>query len=161
MEKLRFTDDWPPLQLWERYPNWEFAFDEEGVEGQDETTLKPSERQDCIHELVAWTLADVKLASGEHKPAFLCFFNFGERGPNEVQVLVRDGLTWGMWYDERQRKWLLYDQAWMREEVRQKTPLTGDPTVFPMRVSSRLPFAPTGLPYRFLIDKDGSESEVE
>jgi hypothetical protein len=37
-QDLRFTGDFPPLDVLERLPNWENALDEEDVEGQDETS---------------------------------------------------------------------------------------------------------------------------
>ena len=39
---LRFTGEWPPVELWAEQPNWEYALDEEDVQGQDETTLRPA-----------------------------------------------------------------------------------------------------------------------
>ena len=43
--RLRFTGEWPPPGVWLQYPNWEYALDEEGAPGHDETTLRPSDER--------------------------------------------------------------------------------------------------------------------
>jgi len=58
---MRFTDIYPPVELWETTPNWSYAIDEEGRRGQDETTLKPAKNQTVITEDVDYTAGEVWL----------------------------------------------------------------------------------------------------
>ena len=41
MQKLRYTGCLPPPEVLAEFANWVFAVDEEDVEGQDETTIRP------------------------------------------------------------------------------------------------------------------------
>ena len=68
---LRFTGENPPPELLSEYPNWENAYDEEGVEGQDETTLRPAENQSVIEEYTSFAAAEVVLNSGQKCPALI------------------------------------------------------------------------------------------
>jgi hypothetical protein len=45
---LRYTGDWPPPNVLSQYSNWVFAYDEEGEDDQDETTVRPEEQQSFI-----------------------------------------------------------------------------------------------------------------
>jgi hypothetical protein len=71
MATPRITGDNPPLHLWDKYPNWENAWDEEGAEGQDETTLRPSANQSMIDEDVSFAAGQAELGNGEMKPALI------------------------------------------------------------------------------------------
>ena len=64
-ERLRFTGNNPPVGLWPRYPNWQNAYDEEGVPGQDETTLRPADNQQVIDDDVSFSAGDAALANGQ------------------------------------------------------------------------------------------------
>jgi hypothetical protein len=61
---LRYTGDWPPPEILREYPNWICAWDEEGEEDQDETTLKPEDEQSMITADTIHTVGDVLLADG-------------------------------------------------------------------------------------------------
>jgi hypothetical protein len=61
------------IEDFQEHPVWEFCLDEEGLEGQDETTVRPSE----LCQLPANTLgafliaADVVFGNGTHAPGYL------------------------------------------------------------------------------------------
>lgn len=63
-ERYRFTGEWPPVSLLQRFPNWEYALDEEEVDGQDETTIRPEEQQTRISANTAYTGAKAHFADG-------------------------------------------------------------------------------------------------
>jgi hypothetical protein len=74
MTDLRFTGEWPPQSLWSKYPNWEYALDEEDEPGQDETTLRPSENQSNIDDDVAFEGAhDMSGGIGKSRSSSLMF----------------------------------------------------------------------------------------
>ncbi len=70
-ERLRFTGQAPPPGLLERYPNWQNAYEEEGMPEQDETTLRPADNQSTIDDIVSCTAGDAIFASGQRLPALL------------------------------------------------------------------------------------------
>ena len=37
----RYTGEFPPIEVIARFANWDYALDEEGESGQDETTIRP------------------------------------------------------------------------------------------------------------------------
>src|SRR6516225_7420554 len=87
-KKLRYTGDWPPPKVLQRYPNWEMAYEEEGMDGQDETTIRPQAEQTVIDLETVHTAADVWLADGRTYPAIVtvafgppesCSFHDGKR----------------------------------------------------------------------------------
>lgn len=53
--RLRFTGEAPPPELLESIPNWSHCLDEEYVEGQDESTLRPDTEQSFITDDTAAT----------------------------------------------------------------------------------------------------------
>jgi hypothetical protein len=70
---LRYTGENPPADVLARFPNWEFALDEEGIEGQDETTLRPADIQTRITEDIAATAADAWFPNGQSHIALVHF----------------------------------------------------------------------------------------
>ena len=68
---LRYTGQNPPADILARYPNWEWALDEEDVPGQDETTWKPADVQTRITEDIVATAADAWFPSGQSHPALV------------------------------------------------------------------------------------------
>ncbi|MCR4415583.1 MAG: hypothetical protein NUV77_24490 [Thermoguttaceae bacterium] len=153
---VRITGDNPSPELLEKYPNWEYALDEEDVPGQDETTLRPAENQSLITEDVAFTAATVWLNDGRECPAIieLC------RGVAGVQFFLD-----GRWYRlvrcvdrfEQFERWEPFVEDWLPEEERSPSVSLSDQAFFPLRFSSRLPYYPTSLPIRTRILPDGGE----
>jgi len=70
MEK-RFTNRWPPPDLWSLFPNWAFARVTEGRPERDETTLEPADEQDRLSEEVDYTAGEAVLANGVVAPALI------------------------------------------------------------------------------------------
>lgn len=60
----RFTGCPPPAELLLRLPNWEFALDEEGVNGQDEYTLRPAVEQGFLSGETTATAVEGRDANG-------------------------------------------------------------------------------------------------
>lgn len=154
---LRLTGENPSPELLEQYPNWEYALDEEAVEGQDETTLRPAGDQRVIGEYVCFTACTVWLNNGQEWPAFI-ELNDGVGG---VQILMED-----QWYRLRRlvdrfeqfERWEPYVESWLPEEERDFLPLSlADGSVFPLRFASRLPYYRTSLPIRVTIVPGGGE----
>ena len=148
-ERLRFTGEWPPAALWDEYPNWEYALDEEGLEGQDETTLRPADNQDAIDADTAYTGGMALLADGRQLDALLGVFHDPE-SVEHVEVLVEDGV-WGLWHDAGTGTWVSMVENWLPEAERRPAVSLDDDTVFPMRISSRLPLESTGKPFEFTV----------
>jgi hypothetical protein len=70
-DSLRFTRENPPQHFLARFPNWEFALDEESVDGQDETTIRPEAQQSCIANVTAYTVGVIHFANDLEMPAFI------------------------------------------------------------------------------------------
>lgn len=154
---LRITGDNPSPELLDRYPNWEYALDEEGVEGQDETTLRPSENQSVIGEYDAITAGSVLLNNGQECPAIIEMID----GVAGVQFYLE-----GRWFRIVRRvtrsgefdRWEPFVEHWLPESKRHfpALPLTDD-NVFPLHFSSRLPYYKTSSVIRTRIVSDGGE----
>lgn len=149
---LRYTGDWPPPEVLREYPNWVCAWDEEGEEGQDETTLKPEDQQSAITSDTIHTAGDVQLADGRVFPAIISLpsgtpesFDYHE-GSDWVRCLLH--------YPTK--RWVAFDQNWLPLEQRMPTVDFSDARTFPLRLSTRLPNAETGEPVRLEIRADGS-----
>jgi hypothetical protein len=151
-ERLRVTGDWPPRAYWERYPNWENAYDEEGEEGQDETTLRPSPVQDYIHEDTTFTVGQVKSADGQTLEALLTVPS-GEL--EEANAFADDHGVWTIFYSSVKRKWLVCDYKQMPKIVE-----LDEPRIFPLTIKSRLPRQRRGKPFHVVINADGSSAEI-
>jgi hypothetical protein len=155
--KVRITGDNPSPSLLEQYPNWENALDEEDEEGQDETTLRPSENQSVIVQYVSFTAATVWLNDGRECPAIIEMI-YDVEG---LQFYLED-----IWYRIVRRsdrtgkfeRWEPYVEYWIPEAERNSPPLLlNDEKVFPLRFASRLPFYKTSSLIRIKIFADGSE----
>jgi hypothetical protein len=131
--------------------------DEEGEDGQDETTLRPSENQSVIAQYVSFTAATAWLNDGRKCPAII------------EMIYDAEGLQFyleGLWYRVVRRsnrtgqfeRWEPYVENWLPEAERHSPPLSlADETVFPLRFASRLPFHKTSSLIRIKIFADGSE----
>jgi hypothetical protein len=126
----------------EQYPNWEYALDEESIEGQDETTIRPSAVQSELVLGVAYTAGFVTQANGERLPAILEL----ECGKIEgVTVYTKGYWAWALRRLGRAGAWTPITYEWLPEFERPPSVLLSDPTIFPLIIESKLP-ASTGNP---------------
>jgi hypothetical protein len=151
-DRWRFTGENPPPELLVRYPNWEYALDEEEVEGQDETTLKPEEQQKVIGEFTAFTGGVATLADGRELPALI------ETISGEVwgfQVYDSEGV-WRLTYEPNSKWWQPYVESWLPVEQRCHSVSLADERLFPLRVRSTLPRQATNKPWEVTINRAGA-----
>ena len=152
----RYTGSFPPIDVLAQFPNWENAIDEEGEDGQDETTLRPADEQTYIGEWVPFTAADAWLASGEHCPAI--GYVIDPVGITSLHVF--NGDDWReLRYDLETQLWSPFVADYIPEPDRPPTVSLSDTSIFPLRVSTRLPFEPGGEPFATTIDSNGREQE--
>ena len=153
---LRLTGENPSPELLEQYPNWEYALDEEAVDGQDETTLRPAEDQSIIGEYVCRTAGTAWLNNGQDCPAIIEMVD----GVGGVEIYLE-----GQWYRivrwvdrfDQFERWEPFVEDWLPEEERCPSFSLADVTVIPLRFASRLPYYRTASPIRTKIVTDGGE----
>jgi hypothetical protein len=133
-DRLRYTGCWPPAHILSQYPNWIFALDEEGVEGQDETTIKPETQQSYISEETCFTAAEAKQADTSVRTAIV---RLEELLPSAVDVF--DGRDW--WSVQRglSKKWEAVNEDWLPKDERRPNVSLSDQRLFPLVVQSKLP----------------------
>lgn len=153
---LRFTGDWPPPHLLDEYPNWEYALDEEGLEDQDETTIRPAENQTVIEEYVPFTAATALLPDGRQFPAIIELLD-GVAGldiyvDNDWYRLVRCVDRFNQFL-----QWEPYVEEWRPEGERCPSFSLADKACFPLRFVSRLGYTVDSAPIKIQISPDGSE----
>lgn len=153
VKKKRFTGEFPPLEILNKYANWEFALGEEHIDGQDETTLRPANEQAYISENVAYTAAVATFASGLKRPALIEIFT---GTPNGINVFKNDDEVWRICYDYLEKKWIPFIEYWLPERERGLTVSMSDKTVFPLVIESRLPYKRKGKPIHFIVKSDGT-----
>jgi hypothetical protein len=136
INNLRFTGDFPPFDVLERIPNWTAALNEEDVEGQDETTIRPADDQSRIDDSVVWTAGLVTLASGSQLPAILEILSGSIVG---LTAHVDDGWAWSVRLLGVPPSWTSINFEWLPEKERPPTVSRGDRMLFPMKIESRLP----------------------
>jgi hypothetical protein len=146
----RFTGKYPPLETLKRFPNWEYALDEEGIPGQDETTIRPAQVQDHLADDVAFTAGTVTLATGTQLDALLEVACGAISG-----VTVHYGIDW-MWSLRKLGKparWQPIDFAWLPMTQRPPPISLEDAHIFPLDVVATLPVEPGGAPQRIRIPR--------
>lgn len=143
---IRYTGENPPEHVLLTFPNWIQALDEEGIEGQDETTLKPDETQTVISADTQHTAADAIIYSGKSCAALLSL----ENGRIE-SVTVYDGM-WSVRVD---------GDKWQSEKWAHDTRYHGNTTDFPITIKSRLRYGRTLRPIELQLFPDGSVSWPE
>lgn len=153
--KLRFTGEFPPPEYPEQHPNWANAYDEESVEGQNETTLKPHDQQSYIDEEVSFTAGEVLRADGAMNVALIEVI---AAVPQAVYVF--GGTLWGVALHYPEKRWDSLRQDWIPAEERMKAVSLDDASVFPLQVASRLPKMKGGERIRFEIKPDGSAKDI-
>jgi hypothetical protein len=153
-KKIRLTGEWPSLEFLAKYPNWEYALDEEGEEGQDETTIRPASNQTSIDEGTAYTAGTAFLSDGRSLPAILVIFHHPLHCPS-VNVLTNDNDAWRLEFNRDSNCWEPFVETWRPEAERSPSVCIGDPKVFPLVVKSVLPVKSSGRVLSFAILRDG------
>lgn len=142
----RIIGDNPPQRYWAKYPNWENAWDEERDEGQDETTLRPSENQSSIDEDVTFAAGNATLADGTTLPALLALVE-GDIDCVYVYPATDGDRCWSISSDEPGR-WDANDS----DEELGLLPVPKDITKnLPITIRSRLPLKRSGTPIEEVI----------
>jgi hypothetical protein len=150
----RYTGAFPPIEVLAQYPNWQNALEEEGEDGQDETTIRPADEQTYIAEFVTFTAADAVLASGEHAVAIGCVIE----SVGIAYLYVFNGTDWWeLRYDEQTQLWRPFTPTYIPEPERPPTVSLSDTSIFPLRFTTRVPFEPGGEPFTATINPDGRE----
>ena len=152
---LRYTGDWPPPEVLRHYPNWVFAYDEEGEEGHDETTVKPEDQQLLISRETQVTAGTLLLADGRTLPAIVCI----ESGSPIGVSAFEERWTWSVWRDHRRAPWRPATQDYLPESQRLPSVSLSDSRVFPLRFATVLPRESGGEPWRIEIHPDGSSGD--
>jgi hypothetical protein len=151
----RYTGEFPPIEVIDQFPNWDYALDEEGEPGQDETTIRPQSEQSFVTDDTAFTAVDVWLASTEQFVGIAEVLSCSVEG---IEVLEPTG-SWRVFFHRPSRTWRAFTQDWLPQEDRcRSVPLT-DTRAFPMRFATRLPAVATGKPCRLEIHPDGTAVE--
>jgi hypothetical protein len=151
-KRLRFTGCWPPIDLWERFPNWAPAVEEEGRRDQDETTLRPAETQDEIDDETVLTAGHVHQANGIVLPALI---HVHDDRPFALTAFVQPDDGWELQQKGKTFEWIPVVQDWLPPEERSPAISFDTPGVFPIRVFSRLPLATTRKQIVFVVREDG------
>jgi hypothetical protein len=150
-EAPRITGENPPLRLWQRFPNWQNAYDEEGLPDQDETTLRPSDNQRTIDPEVTFTAGDARLSHGRQVPALICLA-FGELDQVYIYPDPEADECWLVSVDPLSGRWKAMNHDWLLQaEGMLRVPL-GDSSIFPLELTSRLPLEQTGKAIAVLIE---------
>lgn len=154
---MRYTGEFPPIKYWREYPNWEYALDEEHIEGQDETTLRPASNQTFISEDVVFTAADAIFSSDKILPALI---EVGNRLPDGINVFINEADAWRICYDYPKKKWIAYVEHWLPEAERDPHISMDDGSIFPITIISWLPQKKDKKQLNFRIHSDGSKEEL-
>jgi hypothetical protein len=142
-ERLRFTGENPPPSLWHRFPNWQNAYEEEGLPGQDETTLRPADNQQTIDDDVSVTAGDAMFASGQSAPALLGVL-CSELDWVYVYPEPKQDNCWVLRFDVPSRRCVAMNEDWFLQVRGILRVPVEDPEVFPLRITSRLPVHRSG-----------------
>jgi hypothetical protein len=151
VDSLRFTGENPPQHLLTRFPNWEFAQDEEAVDGQDETTIRPEGQQSCISTATAYTAGVIGLASNAEMPALIAII--GGR-PESFWVYDEAG-AWCLSRNAKHGIWEPFVELWLPVQERCRSVQLSNADIFPVGLVTRLPFASTGVQWQCAIGHDG------
>ena len=150
----RYTGAFPPIEVIADFSNWDYALDEESEPDQDETTIRPEAEQTFITKRTAFSAADAFLANGEQVTALVEVLG-GQVWA--VNVFQPKGI-WRLFFDKPGRAWQPFIETWLPEDKRCHSVALSDRSVFPLRVTTRLPLGPKGQMWRAIIQPDGSET---
>jgi hypothetical protein len=156
-KKLRFTGEWPPIELWYKYPNWDYALGEEALPGQDSTTLKPADNQKSIGEYVAFTAGEVIQANGVTLPALIETMSQNAVG---VTGFLDEHDGWMVREIGQPPRWKCIVEDWLDEKDRGPSVSFDDKDVFPIIVRLKLPWQSGEAPEEFRITTDGIKEKI-
>ena len=154
---LRFTGEDPPLHLWARFPNWRNALEEEGEEGQDETTLMPDEVQTRVGEYTSLTAGRARFNDGREFHALL---EIGDHRIDGCSVYQAKN-PWRIYFSCPDRRWLSFRAEWLPEAERPPSVLLDDEGIFPLEIFMTLPWREGEKPSVYQIGPDGQIKVVE
>jgi len=153
---LRFTGANPPTELWRQYPNWRNALEEEGKDGQDESTLMPHEIQTHIGPFTSFTAGTARYVDGREFPVFLAVIE-----NRIVGCYVYDGaVPWSIYFRGPQKRWLPYRADWLPEAERPRVVSFDDKSIFPLKISMFVPWRMGDVPSVYQISSLGQMSEA-
>lgn len=131
------------MGLWPRFPNWQNAYEEEGFPDQDETTLRPADNQETIDDDVTFTAGDALLANGQTVPAMLSMLSC-ELGWIYVYPYPSKDICWVLSFHVPSQRWTAMNDDWFLQSGGLVRVPVENSSVFPIRVTSRLPLQRTG-----------------
>jgi hypothetical protein len=148
--QLRISGWHIPCEYRDEYPCWEFAHDEEGREGQDETTMRLC-KEPRITEDTDVAVAYALGANGERFPAVVQL-EYPDRTPNDVMIYV-DGTFGGrvVEFSTRRGTWTEYKSkpGWFEAWTSAKS----EPGLLPVQIVTLAASAQTGAPLSFTVAK--------
>jgi hypothetical protein len=153
---LRFTGQNPPPELWQEFPNWRNAYEEETEEGQNETTLMPHEEQSYIAEHTSFTAGKVCLNDGREFPAFIAV------AKNQIDgcQVYETKMPWRIYYKYPEKRWVSFEAEWLPQPERPPSVSFDDAKVFPLEICLRLPWRKGEAPKKYCIDQIGQIQEI-
>ena len=182
--KLRFNQT-PPIELWRTYPLWEYCIDEEGVPGQDEGTLRPSDAPNWNLRFdhsapcgdLAFVCGEATLADGTRLPTLLSFYGAPivgkDAGPEILQIYVApprvdDGSYWTLRFERIVGRWVVPPRGQADDDlVRGRYPSFTKPffdlensALFPLQVTTFAPRYKGPRTYTLTIQPDGISTEA-
>jgi hypothetical protein len=132
---LRYTGCFPPAEVLQRFPNWEYALDEEHLDGQDETTLRPASDQKAIADQVCFTAGLLTLPSGRRLKAMLEV----DHGSIQGLTALEDGRwSWCLRLLGKPAGWQSIPFDWSPDHERPRAVSQADSEVFPLIAESLL-----------------------
>jgi hypothetical protein len=179
--KIRITGATPPMDLWRRYPLWEYCVAEERRPGRDEGTLRPSRAKEWRSRFdhsasydLAMVFGEATLADGRVLPAELSFCGAPvvgrEAGPELLHIYhsppsVAGRDRWTLAFERIVGRWVVPFAAASPGGAAGHVRSTGvlafelsNPNIFPLTVRT---FAPryAGKPFELFIGSDGIAEE--
>lgn len=150
VSKIRYTDQFPPVDIVIKYPNWTDCLDEEAVEGQDESTIRPDKVQNIIGDGALYTAAKVIYPDGsEHIGLLFAAACLNDDGPETLFILEPE-FEWGIE--------ILDDNEWVESDLTENTISSKDKTRLPMMVKSLLPLPDKKTYIEFKVENSGKLS---
>lgn len=146
--KVRLTGELPSEKILMKYPNWTFCLDEEGEDGQDETTIKPDENLSTINENTVSTAGEIIFKTGQKGTVFLSSMMDLNKGDIEFLDFISENKN-ESWHID------IYENEWDASEHFDITLTPGNVSFFPAKVKSLLPMDTNGRKISFTLFPDG------
>ena len=135
-KEFRYTGDFPPTNVLEEFPNWEYALDEEGDQGQDETTIRPAVEQTFIGPSAAYVSGSAIQADGTRIIVMLALIREAIQG---VTALLNNEWSWEIQKIGQPAVWRSNTFDWIPAESRPPSVSLSDANIFPLTVESTVP----------------------